>query len=90
MKKNVMFKFDCGDEVKCKVTGFSGIVIARMEWLNGCLQYCIKPKMKMKKDESIKMPDGEYIDEKQLKLLKSKKINLKNIPTEGPGSDYPV
>jgi hypothetical protein len=84
-----LFKFDNGDKVKCKVTGFIGIIISRMEWLNGCIQYCLKPKMKIKKGESIKMPEGEYIDEQQLELIKAKKINLKIKPTEGPGMDYP-
>lgn len=26
------------------VSGVEGIVTARAEWLNGCLQYCIQPK----------------------------------------------
>jgi hypothetical protein len=84
-----LFKFNNGDEVKCIVTGFTGIITARMEWLNHCIQYCVKPKMKTKKDESSKMPEGEYIDEQQLKLVKAKKINPKIKPTEGPGMDYP-
>ena len=89
MAKQPKFKFDCGDELECIVTGFKGIVISRIEWLNGCIQYCLKPKMKKKKDETIKMPEGEYIDEQQLKLIEPKKINPKIKPTEGPGSDYP-
>lgn len=84
-----LFKYDNGDEVKCIVTGFRGIIIARMQWLNKCIQYCVKPKMKNKKDESSKMPEAEYIDEQQLQLIKAKKINPKIKRTEGPGSDYP-
>jgi heat shock protein HspQ len=32
------FIFELGDEVKEKVTGFTGIVMARVEYATGCMQ----------------------------------------------------
>lgn len=70
-----------GYPVKCLVTGFTGIVTARIEYLNGCLQYCVKPKShKDNKDE-----EGLYIDASQLIIFskKSKHI-ITGVPWEGP------
>ena len=49
-----------GVRIKDRVTGFEGIVTARVEYLNGCIQYCITPKMG--EDKEAKMPAGEYVD----------------------------
>ncbi len=46
-----------GKMLRCRITGFEGIATARVEYLNGCIQYCLKPKM-----VDSKMPEGEYID----------------------------
>ncbi len=57
---------ELGQRVKDKITGFEGIATARVEYLTGCIQYCLKPE---KLDEKGKMIEGEYIDEGQLELL---------------------
>lgn len=38
------FKFQLGDEVKCKITGFTGIVIGQHRWLHGCLTYSVRSR----------------------------------------------
>lgn len=82
-----IFKFENGDQLIDEITGFKGTVISRMQWLNGCIQYCIKPKMDATKKI---MAEGEYIDEGQLKLIKpKKKITEKRRSPGGPGPDYP-
>jgi len=64
-----------GSEVKDKVTGFIGIAISRVEYLNGCIQYGVKPKAK-----ENKMPEVEYIDESQLKVLRTpEELNANGI-----------
>jgi len=55
-----------GQKVKDKVTGFTGIAIARVEYLNGCVQICVKPKVKPKDNT---YPDGQYLDIRQLKVM---------------------
>lgn len=57
--------FKLGVKVRDKVTGFEGIVTSRVEYMNGCVQYCVKPKAK----KGEKMPDGEYIDVEQLEYV---------------------
>lgn len=54
-----------GFKVRHKITGFEGIVVAKAEYLNGCIQYGIKPKM----GKDGKMPDVEYIDFDELEIV---------------------
>lgn len=44
------------------VTGFSGIAIARIEYLTGCTQYQLQPKI----DKDGKVPDSVWFDENRL------------------------
>lgn len=54
-----------------RITGFTGIVTGRCEYLNGCIQYLVKPKQKKGDKE---MPKGEWIDEQHL-LVNGKRID---------------
>ena len=68
-----------GDKVKDKVSGLVGIATERREYLNGCIQYVIQPKI----DKDGKMPDGWSIDSQQIESLE-KKIKVKKSETGGP------
>lgn len=57
------FKFKLGERVKDIITGLSGVVMARSNFITGCDQYGISPT-KLKKDGS--RPDWEYFDENRL------------------------
>jgi len=78
-------KIKLGNKVRDKITGFEGIVISRVEYINKCTQFCVKPKM----DEDGKMPDGEYIDIEQLEVI-GKGIKIKANPSGGPQRDRPT
>lgn len=67
--QNNPHKFTLGQRVRCIVTGFEGIAITRVVWLNGCEQYLVKPPAVQKDGEPLKMPDGNYIDDNQLELV---------------------
>lgn len=69
-----------GTKVKDKVTGFVGIATSRIEFLNGCVQYSVKPKMK--KGEN-KVPESSFFDEQQLEILEKKKLDIKKKSTGG-------
>lgn len=56
-----MNKFELGQEVICKITGLKGVATARVEYINGCIQYAVTPKA-----EGSKYPDSVYLDQKQL------------------------
>lgn len=57
-----------GDTVRCKYSGFKGVAISRTEFINGCIQFGVLPKVKK---------DGEQledvgIDEEGLEVIKKK------------------
>lgn len=55
-----------GDSVKDKITGLTGIAVCRTEWLYGCVRVGVQPRTA----KDGKIPEIEYIDEPQLKLVK--------------------
>lgn len=67
MAKTVTFQYENGIEVRDRVSGVTGIINARCEWLNGCIRYSIQPKID-KKDPN-KMPEGWWIDGAQLEVI---------------------
>jgi len=78
-----------GDKVKDTVTGFEGIATAKITFLNGCVQFHVRPKMaKPKKNETSKYPDGQYIDVEQLEVIGSCK-KIKPEPSGGGIRKYP-
>lgn len=74
-----------GKKVKCMVTGFTGIATARVEFINGCVQICVKPKA----GKDGKMPDGEYIDIHQIEIV-GNGVKLNHKETGGPQMDTPT
>lgn len=65
-----------GDKVKCKYTGFIGIVIMKTEFINGCIQFAVAPKV----SKENKIPEEIGIDSQSLIIVargeKGKKIDL--------------
>lgn len=80
-------QIELGDVVKDRVTGFTGVATMKVEHLNGCVQYAVKPKQKRKE---ITMPEGVMIDDGQLTVIKKNAIDMLKKPEqkEGPGGDY--
>ena len=54
-----------GQKVRDLVTGLEGIVTGRCEYLNGCVQYHLKPTL----DKDGKTVDGDWIDITQLEVV---------------------
>lgn len=71
-----------GDEVEDAVSGMRGIVVARTEWLNGCLRATVQPPM----GEDKKLPSSESFDHEQLNVITAKKVTPKaeERRTNGP------
>lgn len=70
------------DTVKDSITGFTGIVISRCEWINGCVRIGV---------QSPKLKDGvptepQHFDEPQLILVKRAEAE-KVKPRGGPRKD---
>jgi hypothetical protein len=56
-----------GDEAKDTVTGFTGIVMCRTEWINGCVRTSLQSRV-LKDDKVTEM---QTFDEMQLELVSS-------------------
>lgn len=52
-----------GDRVYDRITGFAGITTGRIEYINGCRQFLVKPE-RLNKDGQI--VDGVWLDEQHL------------------------
>jgi len=80
-------KIELGQEVKDKVTGFSGIATSHIRYLTGCDQIGVTPPTKDGKCESI-----EYFDHRRLDVI-GDGINAKSVQDEtnpgGPNRDCP-
>ena len=60
-----------GDKVKDSVTGFTGIAVARTEWLHGCMRILVQPDT-LQKDGAVQ--EAVNFDEPQLLLIKAGKV----------------
>jgi len=75
-----MSEIELGDKVRCKYSGFTGIAVTRVEFINGCVQYGIVPKVT--KDKQY--PEEVGIDEGSLELVSPKKKKRVVKDTGGP------
>jgi len=73
-------EIELGDTVKDKVSGFKGIATSRTEFLNGCIQYDVVPKV----GKDNKILEGVAIDEGSLEIIK-KKLGVKKVKKEEDG-----
>lgn len=63
---------ELGRKVKCKVTGFVGVAIARTVFINGCARITVQPPV----DKDGKHPDALYIDETAIEYVGKTKIDV--------------
>ena len=60
-------KLNTGDRVKDPISGFSGIVTCRLDYLNGCTRIAVSPETL----HEGKVIDPQYFDEPQLIMLEA-------------------
>jgi len=60
---------ELGDKVKDKYSGFTGIAVARTEFINGCVQYGVVSRVTKDNKEPVEMG----IDEDSLEVISKKK-----------------
>jgi hypothetical protein len=82
-KYNIML----GDKVKDKVSGFVGIVVGRIEFINGCVQYLIAKKAN--KGELAGEKDVA-IDSYSLEVIKKRAIDSKEYEEEDANKPYVI
>lgn len=76
----MIHKFELGDSAKDLVTGFTGVCVARYEWLNGCIRYELQPS-KLKDGVPI---EAKVFDQGQLALVKRAAVTIAPNHTGGP------
>jgi len=75
-----MSNIQLGDKVRCLNTGFKGVVVAKTEFLNGCVQFTIAPKV----GKDGKYPEEVCIDEGSLEVISKVKRKIKKDDPGGP------
>ena len=68
MSNSHAFEFPMGAEVKDTITGFRGVITGRAQFITGCDQYSVLPRLNTVK-KSSSMPENQWIDEVRLELV---------------------
>ncbi len=74
-----------GQKVRDRITGFEGIVVARTEWMYGCIRITIQPRGLTDDGKPI---DSHTFDEPQLEVLADEVIYT--IPSNKPDRPVPT
>ena len=77
-------EIELGDEAKCKVTGFQGIVTSIAHCLTGCDRATVQPPV----NKDGKFPDAMWVDVAALKLIKKGKVKPAHVQ-EQPTKEKP-
>lgn len=77
MKKS---DINLGDYARDTITGYTGTVVARTEWINGCVRYIV---------QSNQLKDGvplepQHVDSQQLEVVKKENPIPSPAKTGGP------
>ena len=74
-----MTEFTLGSRLQDKVTGFTGIATSRIEYLSGCIQYCLSPPV----DKDGKIVEGTFFDVQRLDLVSEGVVTVEAKQTGG-------
>lgn len=64
MEQENVFKYELGLEAKDLITGFCGVITARVEFITGCKQYVLQPPV----DKDGKIPESIQFDENRMEI----------------------
>ena len=81
-------KLEMGRKAKDKITGFTGYLTGRAEYITGCNQWCLNPQVK---DDGTKL-DAIWLDEGRIEPL-DEIIKIQTVQAElngGPNPDAPI
>jgi len=79
------FKYELGDILKEKVTGFTGVVMVRAEYFTGCVHYGLCAQ---KTDKDGKIPEWSWIDATRL-VKQEGKVEL-DLPKDSSDPSGPM
>lgn len=81
-----MANVNLGDKARDTVSGFTGVCVARTEWLNGCWRMTLQPQGL---DKDGKPQDTQTFDDFQLEVTERRIQPVGSKETGGP-RDEPV
>ena len=81
-----MSKILLGVKARDSVTNFEGTVTARVEYITGCVQYCITPGI----DKDGKLRDSHYFDEDRLEVVKKNASKIEKKKAGGHQNPPPT
>ena len=70
-------KIRCGDTVKDTLSGLEGVVVARTEWLHGCVRLAVSPPG----SKDGKPYEPFWVDEPQAEVVKIPRKVAKRAPS---------
>ena len=74
-----------GQKAKDEITGFSGTITGKCEYLTGCTQYLLQPPI----DKDGKFVDGRWIDEDRLRVTEEGLVSFA-VQTKGFCDPAPI
>jgi len=81
-------KFSLGQVARDRISGYQGVLIARTNWLTGCVRYGIQIQ-KTKEDGSVL--DAHWFDEAQLELVPdAQTFDVDSDPPAPPAGPMPT
>jgi len=69
---------------KDRVTGFTGIIVAKVEYLYGCNQYALRPPVD---PDKMELKDAQYFDEGRIEII-GQGIRAEDVQAKEPGAEY--
>lgn len=73
-----------GKRVRDKITGFTGVITARCDYMYGCTQYGVTPEV----DKEGKLKDTAWFDKGRIEFLDTCAINAQDVQAEKPGCEF--
>ena len=80
-----MFKHPLGHMATDKITGFTGVITSRVEFLTGCNRYHVQPR----EIRDAKVVEGMYFDEDQIRVSDEPVILRVEVCGDDPGACSP-
>jgi len=72
-----------GKKGKDKITGFTGIITAKIFYLYGCAQYGLSPEI----DKDGKKPQMEWFDEGRIEII-GPGVSAQEVQADEPGCEF--
>ena len=74
-----------GQKVRDKITGFTGLVTGKVEYITGCNQVLVCPPVK---DDGT-LVDSNWFDEQRIDVVEARPLRMDNSKANGPDKPAP-